>query len=226
LVLVNLSVAANEAYKMTGGVAGVVTCPVVLAVVAFLTLVLNSIATFLGRRAIMAAFVEDKHASSVHLTVDDIAIVAGLILFLDPVAAAADVDTDRLVGRALLAFLATQAKLFAEIGLGVEDAGSTDGAHRRDHGYDDAKTPASNGMRLSGSMHGSPPAQWLTVTDTPSMSADTTGTMATPAASGFVSSRSIRWGRFRYRSTAPAAMAAPPAMYPPTAIFCSSLARL
>jgi len=161
--------------------------------------------------AVSACFV--RHAiGAAAVSILGVAIIADLAWVSMHIATATDVDAGRFSGRALLAFLAAQPPLFAEVGLCVEDTRS---AHRTcddRHGHGDTNSTDSNRVFLAELMHGSSPAQWLTVTSTPSMSADTTGTMATPVALGGVPSCSVRWGRFRYTSTTPAASAAPPAM--------------
>ena len=87
---------------MTVAVAGIIGRAVQRAIIAFLACILDSVSTFLGRRTIVVALVEDKYAIAVHFAIDDVAVVTDLAVVDDAVAAAADVDADWLIGGALL----------------------------------------------------------------------------------------------------------------------------
>src|SRR6185436_19639557 len=114
-IRIDHSVTAHPAHLATHEVAGAGWRPVVTAVVALFARVHLAVSAFLRRQAVVAALIEDELLGVIRIrvTIDDVTVVADLALVLvdDAVAAAADVDAHRLVGRALLALLAAHAEL-------------------------------------------------------------------------------------------------------------------
>lgn len=87
---------------MTADVTDIVGRAVKLAIIACLADVLDSIAAYLSRCAIVVALIEDEYPASIRLAINDVAIIANLSIIYDAIAAAIDIDADRLIDGANL----------------------------------------------------------------------------------------------------------------------------
>lgn len=87
LVLIQRAVAAKSVHQAAVKIANSVGVAIAIAVVTCLACILNSISAFLGRPAVVAARIEDKHTGVVHFAVHAVAVVADLGLVDDAVPA-------------------------------------------------------------------------------------------------------------------------------------------
>lgn len=143
---------------------------------------------------------------------DHVTIVTDLPRIEDAVPAAAERNTDILIDGAPPPRRAAQTACFAQVGLGVEIAGAAQDNRRycRDHG--DAESAHRDADFSTHSMHDDLSAQWVTLTEMPSISPETAGTTSTLLAGRLAAPCSAVRGRFKYRRTTPAANNEPPAI--------------
>ncbi|HET9625211.1 MAG TPA: hypothetical protein VFP84_27775 [Kofleriaceae bacterium] len=138
---------------------------VFVAIIALLTRILDTVPALLGRLAVGATLIGDEHASVVQVAVDRIAVIADLSRIDRAIATTADLNTDRLIGGALLALFASNSLLFAEVGLGVEDARYDENARDGERGARERDPPVASYALISRTTHDRSPPQWLTMHD-------------------------------------------------------------